>query len=114
MVLGENRFKGLNSLNFVYKKGQVVRGQYFSIKYANNLKRTKFRVAVVVSKKVSKSAVVRNRIRRRLYEAIREIQTQIKQPFDIVIMVYSKDLSKLQSKELRRLLNKQLKTAKII
>ena len=35
--------------------------------------RSKPRVAVVVSKKVHKSAVVRNRIRRRIYEYMREV-----------------------------------------
>lgn len=114
MVSGEHRFHGLSSLRFVYGKGSVVRGQYFSVKYAYNSKRRTYRVAVVVSKKVSKSAVVRNRIRRRIYEMVRELEQGITQPFDIAITVYNQDLTDLETAELRKQLLKQLKTAKII
>lgn len=114
MVSGEHRFHGLSSLRFVHGRGQVARGQYFAIKYAHNPKRTTYRVAVVVSKKVSKSAVVRNRIRRRFYECIREVEQEITQPFDIAIMVYSEELTSIKSEDLRKQLEKQLKTAKII
>lgn len=114
MVGKAHRFHGLNSLRFVYGRGQTVRGQYFAIKYAHNPKRKTYRVAVVVSKKVSKSAVVRNRIRRRLYEATRELASNASQPFDIAIMVYSPDIATIVASDLRAQLQKQLKTAKII
>lgn len=43
---------------------------------------------MVVSKKVNKSAVARNRIRRRLYELVQANQTDIIKPYDIVITVF--------------------------
>lgn len=114
MVSGEHRFHGLSSLRFVYGRGQVARGQYFAIKYALNPKRSTYRIAVVVSKKVSKSAVTRNRIRRRFYESVREIEQEIIQPFDIAIMIYSDELASIKSETLRKQLQKQLKNAQII
>jgi ribonuclease P protein component len=60
MISRAHRFHGYNSLNFVYRNGQTVRGPLFAIKYTINPKRKSYRAAVVVSKKVNKSAVARN------------------------------------------------------
>lgn len=69
---------------------------------------------MVVSKKVSKSAVVRNRIRRRLYEAVRQEAAQIKAPHDIVITVFNEQLATIPADEVTRMVRAQLKQAKII
>ena len=81
------RFHGLGSLNRVYNKGRTVRAGEISIKFWLNERRDTFRVAVVVSKKVHKSAVVRNRIRRRIFEIVRT-NTFIDKPYDIIISVF--------------------------
>lgn len=114
MVLKQHRFHGMNSLRFVHTHGQTTRGPLFAIKSAHNKRRTEYRVAVVVSKKVHKSAVVRNRIRRRLYEAIREYESEITLPYDIAIMVYTDQLATIPADTLRSQLKKQLKVAKIV
>ncbi len=114
MVSGEHRFHGLSSFRFVRSKGRVVRGQYFATRYALNSRRKTYRVSIVVSKKVSKSAVVRNRIRRRLYEVVRQQEASIVKPFDIAIMVYAEELANMSAKDLLNQVEKQLKTAGII
>lgn len=101
MVESSNRFHGTNSLNYVYRQGQTLRSKYFSIKFAPNSRRQTYRVAVVVSKKISKSAPVRNRIRRRLYELVRvEIADKLSN-LDIVITVFDEETAKLSAPELR-------------
>lgn len=114
MISSEHRFHGRTSLKFVYKNGRVVRGPFFSIKYALNPKRQDYRAAVVVSRKVNKSAVVRNRLRRRLYEVLREVEGRITQPTDIVITVFSENLDELTPAKLERQLKDQLKAARIL
>lgn len=114
MISSNNRFHGRASLKYVYQSGRVVRGPFFSIKYAPNPRRKTFRAAVVVSKKVHKSAVARNRIRRQLYEVLRRNQSRISQPFDIVITVFNDNLSELEPSKLERQLKDQLKAAKIL
>jgi ribonuclease P protein component len=114
VISSEHRFHGRTALKFVYQNGQVVRGPFFSIKYAQNPRRKDYRAAVVVSRKVDKSAVVRNRLRRRLYEALRHNQDRIKQPVDIVITVFSANLDELSPAKLERQLKDQLKAAKIL
>jgi ribonuclease P protein component len=114
MIVKAHRFHGYNSLNFVYSKGQTARGPLFAIKYAVNPKRKTYRVAVVVSKKVSKSAVARNRMRRRLYAAIKEYEGQITEPYDIVLTVFHDALLEEPHKNVQHQLKKQLEDARII
>jgi ribonuclease P protein component len=114
MISRAHRFHGYGSLRYVYQHGQVVRGPLCSIKYVHNDRRKTYRVAVVVSKKVSKSAVVRNRIRRKLYEAIRRQETAITLPYDIVITVFHEQVVNLTGEEVDKLVYTQLKQAKII
>lgn len=114
MIVKLNRFHGYNSLNGVYNRGQTVRGPLFSVKYLKNDRRKTFRLAVVVSKKVNKSAVVRNRIRRRIFEAVRLQQTKITDPYDIVLTVFSDNVAAIPSEELLKAVYAQFKQAKII
>ena len=114
MISAKNRFHGLGSLRYVYRSGQTIRGQAFSLKYLINPKRKTYRLAVVVSKKVSKSAVVRNRIRRRLYEAVRLLAPDIVEPYDLVIIVYNDSLLAEPSDNLRAQVEKQLRSAGVL
>jgi ribonuclease P protein component len=61
-------------------------------------------MAVVVSKKVHKSAVVRNRIRRRLYEIVRLNQDKITDPYDIALIIFSPLIAELEPKKLEDLI----------
>jgi len=110
MLSRTHRFHGYGSLRYVYKNGKVVRGQYCSLKYVPNPRRTTYRAAVVVSKKVHKSAVVRNRIRRRVYEFVRE-QVAVDQSYDLVITVFSEQLATLPAEQLRKAILAQLQAA---
>ncbi|MGH7193775.1 MAG: ribonuclease P protein component, partial [Candidatus Saccharimonadales bacterium] len=66
-----HRFHGRKSLNGVYRHGRTARTAAMSLRYSRRASDRPYRVAVVVSRKVSKSAVTRNRIRRRIYAAVR-------------------------------------------
>ncbi|MBI3337916.1 ribonuclease P protein component [Candidatus Saccharibacteria bacterium] len=88
MISRKHRFHGYGSLKYVYRHGQTVRGPLTSLKYTHNDRRQTYRLAIVVSKKVNKSAVTRNRIRRRLYEAVRQYESKIIEPYDLVITVF--------------------------
>jgi ribonuclease P protein component len=71
------------------------------------------RVAVVVSKKVEKTAVKRNRIRRRVYEALRVNFDMVPKKHDYVFVVYSKDIGKMEFGELEELLGELVVEAKV-
>jgi ribonuclease P protein component len=98
------RFHGHGSLRYVYKNGQAVRSHLITIKHTSNPHRKNSRFAVVVSKKVHKSAVGRNRIRRRIYEIIRQEIPKMNGVYDVAVMVFSGETITLPTEELRPML----------
>ncbi len=98
MIARKNRFHGHNSVSRV--RGKSVHTQNFKVFYMHNPKRQDYRMAVVVSKKTAKSAVVRNRIRRRLYELVRTQAMLAGQPFDVVFVVQNPDLANMPAQDL--------------
>jgi ribonuclease P protein component len=114
MIDRKHRFHGYGSLRHVYTHGEQVRSLYLTLKYNPNPRRSIFRAAVVVSRKVDKSAVARNRIRRRLYECIRVHQAEIKQPYDLVFSVFSPQLEDSSPKELQEAVNKLLQDSGVL
>lgn len=112
MISRQNRFHGHGSLRYVYQHGQTVRGPLCSLKYVRNERRQDYRLAVVVSKKVHKSAVKRNRIRRRLYEAMR-LQAADIPAYDMVMTVFHEQVAEMPAGELQTLVSAQLKQAGI-
>ncbi len=94
------RFHGHNSLRYVYTNGKAVRSPTLTIKATENNRRHNPRFSVVVSKKVIKSAVGRNRIRRRLYEYLRTNMHRLNGVYDVVIICTSPELRTLPYAEI--------------
>ena len=103
-----HRFHGLGSLNPVYRKGQTVRSPYCAMKFFAG-KHTTYRVAVVVAKKVIKSAPGRNRVRRRIYEAIRTQADGILTNQDIIVNVFDESFLTISHEVLAGSIKRQLK-----
>lgn len=114
MLARTHRFHGYGSLRYTYQHGQTVRGPLCSLRFIRNERRKTYRLAVVVSKKVSKSAVVRNRIRRRLFEAVRHLEASIPQAYDMVLTVFSETVAEMPAAELEAMVYAQLKQAGIL
>lgn len=114
MIHKTHRFHGHGSLQYVYRHGQTVRGPLCALRFVPNTHRDTYRLAVVVSKKVSKSAVVRNRIRRRLYEVVRGLEGRIATPYDMVLTVFTEAMATMPADQLQRAVHAQLKQARII
>lgn len=114
MITRALRFRGYGSLNYVYREGKAVRGDLVALKFVLNRRRKLPRVAVVVSKKVHKSAVKRNRVRRRIYEIVRQHLPAITEPYDMVFTVFSDQVETLPQNELAKIITDQLRKANII
>ena len=114
MISRKHRFHGYGSLKYVYKNGATVRGPLFAVKSIENPKREGYRLAVVVSRKVNRSAVARNRIRRRLYEAVRLLETDISRPHDIVISVFHSTVLEEPAGSLAAQVKRQLADAGVL
>ena len=99
MIARKNRFHGHNSVSRV--RGKAVRLPFFSVYYAHNKKRKDYRMAVVVSKKTAKSAVVRNRNRRRLYEQVRVQKCFAGASVDVVFVVNTADVATMSAEKIQ-------------
>ncbi len=113
MIHRTHRFHGRTSLRFVYSRGQTVRNQYLALRFVSNPRRKTYRVAVVVSRKVHKSAVVRNRIRRRIYEVVRARDAAVTDAYDMVFTVFSEQLADMPFEQLQQNVSAQLQKARI-
>ena len=113
MISSLFRFHGHNSLRYVYSNGKAVRSQLFTVKYVPNTHRTRPRFSVVVSKKVIKSAVGRNRIRRRLYEYLRLNTPHLNSTYDIVVICTSPELRTLPYEQISEQLTQLFEKASL-
>lgn len=101
MLAKKYRFHSRGGVRYVYQKGKTIRTPSLSLVFAPN-SRGYQRFAVVVSKKILKSAVGRNRIRRRVYEAIRHELPEFTEPMDCVFVIFNKNITKMPFLDLRR------------
>ncbi len=93
MLPRENRLKKKKDFDKVFKKGKTIAGKLIFLKYLKNkLKINRF--GFVVSLKLSKKAVIRNRIRRQLREITRCNLFNIKPGFDVLIIAKPEIINK--------------------
>ncbi|HSX53081.1 MAG TPA: ribonuclease P protein component [Patescibacteria group bacterium] len=114
MLTKSHRFHGYGSLRSVYRQGRTVRSPMLALRFSKNENRATWRCAVVVAKKVSRSAVTRNRIRRRLYEAVRTESANLNGSYDLVLTVFSEQLATSPADELQQAVTKLLDQAGLI
>ena len=102
MIAVTYRFHGHGSLRYLFMHAEAVRSRAVVLKFIANKKRRQSRFAVIVSKKVHKSAVGRNRIRRRLYEIVRTEQPKFSATYDAALIVTSAEVRTMPAEELRQ------------
>ena len=112
MLSKKYRFHSRGGVRYVYQKGKTIRSPRMSLVFVKN-ERGFTRIAVVVSKKVMKTAVGRNRIRRRVYEALRKNLEYIPKSQDYVFVVFSKDVMTMPFSELEKSLGELVSEAKV-
>jgi len=114
MFSSKNRLRKKNDIDNVFKKGKTAAGNFVFLRFANNnLNENRF--AFVVSLKVSKKSVLRNRIKRQLREIIKKINLELKPGFDFLIIarpiIINKNFQEI-TKDINEIFN--LKINKII
>ena len=111
MIATKHRFNRRNHVNYVHRKGKTVRGKSMALRYIRGQKHQHFRVAVIVSRKVDKRAVLRNRIRRRVYEIIRQLEPPIQPDVDLIISLFDSSAADMPAKQLQQQLQTMLEQA---
>jgi len=86
MLSRKYKLKKDNDFKKVFKQGENYQQEFIKIKVLkNDLAYSRF--GFIIGRKISKKAVERNRIKRRLGEIVRLKLKQIKPGFDIVVLV---------------------------
>jgi len=111
MIGVRHRFHGRGSLRGVYARGRAARHPLMSLRSLRRDPRRPYRVAVVVSRKVNKSAVVRNRIRRRVYELVRQADDRIEPGTDLVFTVFDDRVARVEAAKLHAAVEELLQKA---
>ena len=112
MLAKENRLTKDKEFEKVFKTGRSSYGKLLGIKaVANELPDSRF--GILVGIKVSKKAVERNKIKRRIREAIRARLENVKKGFDVVVITLPEILGKDYS-EIERELENNLKRLRIV
>lgn len=112
MLNKKYRFHSRGGVRYVYQKGKTIRSTKMSLVYTPNTKGFT-RIAVVVSKKVNKTAIGRNRMRRRVYEVLRKNFNLIPPKTDYIFVIYSRDVLTMPFNELEKLLGSLVAESKI-
>jgi ribonuclease P protein component len=107
-----NRLKKKQDIKKVFKKGKKIKEGLLVLKMAkNNLSQTRF--GFIVSKKVSKKATIRNKIKRRLREIAGKKRKRVKKGLD-VLLIAPPGLETKDFWEIDEMLNKIFTKAKIL
>jgi ribonuclease P protein component len=86
MLAKKFRLKKEKDIKKVLSEGRFLKNDYLKLKLKkNDLEHSRF--ATPVGLKISKKAVTRNKIKRRLQEALRLKWEKIKQGYDVLLMV---------------------------
>ncbi|MCL1929907.1 ribonuclease P protein component [Candidatus Saccharibacteria bacterium] len=111
MISKKFRFHGYGSLKYLFQNGEGARSKFFGLRYVENLHRGHPRLTVIVSKKIAKSAVKRNRMRRKVYEILRQ-HFNFEIPYDIAVTVFSDEVLIASRQELEEQLKKLISELK--
>ena len=112
MLPKENRLKKEKEFEAVFKGGRTIKGKSVFLRYLiNGTDKTK--VGFVVSKKISKLAVIRNKAKRRMRDIVRLKKDGLKEGLSIVI-VSLPSISKMTYKEIKEDLENLLSKEELI
>ena len=111
MLPKEYRLKRKKDFEGVFKKGKSRTGDFLILRVVkNNLKVS--RIGVVVSRKVSKKAVLRNKTKRKLREAARADIKKMKPGYDLIFFT-KKGIEKKSFSEIKKEVEKLIARAKL-
>lgn len=107
-----NRIKKKKDFDVIFKKGASLKSDLLILKVLkNNFEQSRF--GFVVSKKVSKKATVRNKLKRRLSEAVKTELKNIKDGLDLVFISLP-GIEKKEFPDIKKSVNNILARAKIL
>ena len=112
MLTKINRLKKEKDFEKIFKKGKSFKNSFLILRIVpNNLEESRF--GFIVSQKVSKKAVLRNKVKRRLRDIIQKNITEIKKGKDVALIVLP-GLEKKSFLETKEILETLLKKTSLV
>ena len=112
MLPKENRLTKKKDFERVFRRGKGLKEKFLVIKVLdNNLNVSRF--GFIVSKKISKKAVLRNKIKRRLRESVSAKLNQVRQGIDVAVIA-GQGIGEKNFGEIEEISNKILEKAGIL
>ena len=105
------RLRSTGDYQRVYRNGRRVPGRHFLL-FCHRSPTGVSRVGLAVSRKVG-SAVVRNRVKRRLREILRRLRGGFPTPVDLVVIAHP-GAARLETAEMEREVRSLLQTARLL
>lgn len=103
-----HRLQKKKEIDLVFKKGKSFREGLLVLKVLRKESGT-YRIAFIISQKVSKRANIRNKLRRRLKSIIEELLGKEKNVSKDILLIAMPGLEKMEYEELRNLMKKCLR-----
>ncbi|OGN05238.1 MAG: ribonuclease P protein component [Candidatus Yanofskybacteria bacterium RIFCSPHIGHO2_01_FULL_44_22] len=97
----KNRVKNKKEFDEVFKRGKTVSGSFLFVRFIKSMGEFP-RFGFIISSKISKKAVIRNRIKRLLSETSRLNLEKIRGVFDVITVLKTSSASTAKPDELRR------------
>lgn len=113
MLSHPNRLRSIHDFALVKEKGVLIQSENIALNVFNRGDQNDSRFGIIVSTKISKSAVIRNKIRRAIREAVRLNIAKVSRGVDGVFLVRSSIL-KLGREDIMKEVEKVMKNAKPI
>lgn len=110
-MLSKGRRLSTKEFDLVVKTGREIYSPFFTVKY---IPASSFKFSPAAPKKTFKTAVSRNRTRRRIYAAVREIISPKKTNPNMIVLIVKKDITEIDSPHLVRALQELFVQARLI
>lgn len=102
MIPARFRLRKTKDIDLVYRRGKRITAPHFFL-FVAPASSPELKVATVVSKKIAKKAVVRNRLRRQVMAVVRDQLASLEHATPrMMLFSAKKDASKLEFEEIRR------------
>ena len=112
MLAKQNRIVHNKDIKSTINSKFRVKTKYFTVITKKNLEPSSFKLLVIISKKISKRANVRNKIRRRIQAIFENYKSQnfLKQEYNVAIQITNPEIINLTFLELENIINTSSKS----
>ena len=113
MLDKRNCLKKKKDFQKVIKKGKKIEKDFLVLKFFENSLKDVSRIGFIVSQKISKKAFLRNRIKRRLREIVKDNLDNLKPGYDLIFFT-KKAIKEKDFLEIEKIVKQILKQAKLL